>query len=78
MEGIGNNLDLLSSEHENIMMIGDFNAEPTGTAVYDFCDIYNLANLVKKKTCFKKTWVNKLALTNSKKQAKMFPEYYGD
>ena len=29
------------------MLIGDFNTEPTETAVYDFCEIYNLANLVE-------------------------------
>ena len=31
------------------MLTGDFNAEPIETNVYDFCEIYNLANLVKKK-----------------------------
>ena len=28
-------------------MIGDFNTEPTETAIYDFYEIYNLANIVK-------------------------------
>ena len=28
------------------MLIGDFNTEPTKTAIYDFCEIYNLANIV--------------------------------
>ena len=55
------NLDLLSCEYDNIMLFGDFNAEPTETVVYDFCENYNLANLVKEKACFK-TRVNQLAL----------------
>ena len=50
---ISKNLDLLSSKQDNILLIGDFNEEPTETAIHDFCQIYNLANLVKEKTCFK-------------------------
>ena len=33
--------------------MGDFNAEPAGTAVSDFCEIYNLKNIIREKTCFK-------------------------
>ena len=53
MQEIGKNLDLLSSKYGNIKLIGDFNAEPTETAVYDSYEIYNLANLIKEKVCFK-------------------------
>ena len=52
---IGKNLDLSSSKYDNIMLIGDFNEEPTETALHDFRQIYNLANLVKESTCFKVT-----------------------
>ena len=38
--------------NDNIMLVGDFNAEP-GDTVSDFCEIYNLKNKIKKKTCFK-------------------------
>lgn len=31
------------------MLIGEFNAEPTETTVYVFCETYNLTNLVKEK-----------------------------
>ena len=31
------------------MLIGDFNKEPTDTAIYDFYEIYNLANIVKDR-----------------------------
>ena len=50
---ISKNLDLLSSKQDNILLIGDFNEEPTETAIHDFCRIYYLANLVKEKICFK-------------------------
>ena len=33
--------------------MGDFNTEPTDTALSNFCEIYNLKNLIKDKTCFK-------------------------
>ena len=34
--------------------MGDFNAESTDSARSNFCEIYNLKNIVKEKTCFKK------------------------
>ena len=33
--------------------MGDFNAEPADTVVSDFCEIYNLKNIIREKTCFK-------------------------
>ena len=33
--------------------IGNLNAEPTETAVSDFCEIYNLKHLINDKTFFK-------------------------
>ena len=35
------------------MLMGDFNAEPVDATVSDFCEIYNLKQLIKDKTCFK-------------------------
>ena len=43
----------LISKHDNFMLIGDLNAEPTEATVSDFCKIYNLKHLIKDKTCFK-------------------------
>ena len=50
---IGKNLDLLLSKYDNFMLIGDLNAEPSEATVSDFCEIYNLKQLIKDKTCFK-------------------------
>ena len=33
--------------------MSDFNAEPIDSAFSDFCQIYNLQNIVQDKTCFK-------------------------
>ena len=32
--------------------MGDFNTEPTDTTLSNFCEIYNLKNIVQDKTCF--------------------------
>ena len=41
LKEIGKDLDVLTSKYENIVLMGDFNAEPTDTALSDFCEIYN-------------------------------------
>ena len=45
-------MDILTPNYDNIMLIGDFNEEPTDTVLSDFCETYNLKNKVKDKTCF--------------------------
>ena len=50
---LGKNLDTLTSKYDNIILLGDFNTEPTDTALSHFCEIYNFKNLIKDKTCFK-------------------------
>ena len=41
MEGI-QDLDVLTSKYDKIILMGDFNAEPVDTVISDFCEIYNL------------------------------------
>ena len=63
-------LDNLSSKYENFLIIGDFNAEPTEIEITNFCQIYNLVNLIKEATCFKnpeKPTCIDLMLTNKPK-----------
>ena len=50
---LGKNLDTLTSTYDNIILLGDFNTEPTDTALSHFCEIYNFKNLIKDTTCFK-------------------------
>ena len=33
--------------------MGDFNAEAANAPVSNFCEIYNLKNIIKEMTCFK-------------------------
>ena len=50
---MGKYLDHYMQFYDNILLIGDFNAEPEHKEIVEFCDIYNLVNLVKQPTCFK-------------------------
>ena len=50
---IGKDLDLLSANYDKIFLMGDFNAEPHDQFFIDFCDVYDLKNLMKVPTCFK-------------------------
>ena len=43
----------MSPKSNNLMLMGDLNAESTEMAFSDFCKIYNLTNLAKDKICFK-------------------------
>ena len=46
-------LDNYIGNYDNILPLGDFNSEFSEPCLNDFCDIYNLKNLVKDPTCYK-------------------------
>ena len=48
-KGIDKNL----SSHENFLVIGDFNCPVAEKEMKEFCEIYDLENLIKKPTCYK-------------------------
>ena len=50
---LGKNLDTVTSKYDNITLLGDFSREPADTVLSNFCEIYNLKNLIKDNTCFK-------------------------
>ena len=67
---IGKDLDLLSANYDQILLMGDFHAEPHDHFLMDFCDEHNLNDLIKVPTCFKnpeKPTSIDLMLTNSYK-----------
>ena len=53
LKEIGKYFDVLTSKSGNTILMGDFNAELAGTVVSDFCEIYNLKNIIREKTFFK-------------------------
>ena len=46
-------LDINSKKYDNILLLGDFNSEIHEEAMSEFCEDYNLTNLIKEPTCFK-------------------------
>ena len=78
---ISNNLEHLSKHmnnylpfYDNIILHGDFNAEMSENAMIDFCDIYNLKNLIKDKTCFKNVEHPSLHRSDLNKSTKELPK----
>ena len=55
LRAIGNHLDKLISNYDNILLIGYFNCAPHDNIISDFCNIYNLKYIIKEPTCFKST-----------------------
>ena len=53
LKEIDKDLDVLTSKYDNIILMGDFNAEPADTFVSDFSEIDNRKNIIREKTCFK-------------------------
>ena len=48
-------LDFYSNEHDNKVVLGDFNLEPSIPSMLSFMDSQNFVSLIKNKTCFKGT-----------------------
>ena len=46
-------LDKLLGDYDNLLLLGDFNSSVSERGLKDFCDVYNLENLIKCPTCFK-------------------------
>ena len=60
-------IDFYSKKYDRIVIMGDFNLEPSDENIENLCHGYNLYNLVKDKTCFKgPPKCYDLILTNSK------------
>ena len=50
---LGRSLDSLIGKYDNLLLVGDFNSETSETCMSEFCDVYNLKNLIKDPICFK-------------------------
>ena len=50
---IGKELDKFLPSYENILLLGDFNSSVKENHMKEFCEIYDLENLIKDPTCFK-------------------------
>ena len=64
---LGPNLDHFLPKFDNFLLLGDFNSETHELSMREFCDLYNLQNLITRPTCFKNPFnpsVIDLILTN--------------
>ena len=50
---VGRSLDSYMSSYDNFLVIGDLNSEISEMAMSEFCETYNLQNLVKDPSCYK-------------------------
>ena len=65
---IGRNLDLLSTNYDNIVLSGDSNTEVENNFLKEFCDLYEIKSLIRIPTCYKNPenpTCTDLMLTNS-------------
>ena len=72
-EELTNSLSKASESYEHLIIMGDFNIHVTNRGVEfnmldEFCDFFNLTNLITSPTCFTKTHKSTidLLLTNKK------------
>ena len=49
----GKNLDLLSTNYDNILLLVDFNAEVENNFLKEFCNLYGMKSLIRVPTCYK-------------------------
>ena len=67
LEHLSRVIDCYYKKYERVIVMGDFNIEPSEEPLDSFCNSFNLYNLVKDKTCFKGTpKCYDLILTNCK------------
>ena len=50
---LGSIIDRNILKYENFLLLGDFNSEITEPSMIEFCETYNLRNLIEGPTCFK-------------------------
>ena len=53
LDKVSMELDKLLPKYDNLLMLGDWNSAVTEEEMEDFCDTYDLENLIKEPTCFK-------------------------
>ena len=53
LSNVGRSLDSYMSSYDNFLVTRDLNSEISEMDMSEFCEIYNLQNLVKDPTCYK-------------------------
>ena len=53
LDALQKNLDLYSSEHKHVILLGDFNVETMEPCMQSFLKLYGLRNLISEAICYK-------------------------
>ena len=53
LDNIGKQVDKFLGSYDHLLILGDFNCTMSEKPMIDFCDMYNLHNLIKEPTCYK-------------------------
>ena len=53
VNNLGMYIDKFSHEYENILIMGDFNSDPWNKILQEFCNLYDMKNVVTEPTCYK-------------------------
>ncbi len=53
LKHVSKEVDVLLPKYENLLFLGDFNVTMEEKPLEDFCELYNLKNLINEPTCFK-------------------------
>ena len=53
LNDVGQSLDKYIGSYDNILLLGDYNSVIEEEIMIEFCDTYNLVNLIKEPTCYK-------------------------
>ena len=53
LDHVSRGLDKLMADYDNMLIIGDLNSCMTETHMKNFCELYDLENLIKQPTCYK-------------------------
>ena len=51
---VNKGLDKFLGNYDNILLLGDFNSTMPERPMKNFCELYDLQNLIKGPTCYKK------------------------
>ena len=46
-------IDKFTHVYDNLIIMGDFNSDPSDNELQEFCNLYNMKNLVNEPTCYK-------------------------
>ena len=50
---LNRSLEYYTQHYDDIILLGDFNADMQDVNLNDFCSLYNFKNLIKEPTCYK-------------------------